>query len=291
MLNDWFYSHPTWEVTLAVCATLVILSNLGLLVFHRFVDWEAREHDTSMTGLSYAIAGGIYAVVIAFVAVGVYEAMDKSETIASEEANDLSSLGFDSAGLPEALGERIRLEVDQYIDIVTKREWPRQQANEMDESHFTAGWAQLRKIGEDLAHYEPETPGQATIKSEMLHVANELFSARRARILAANGHLPDAIWQMMLCGLVLVVLYVYLFGPHSLAIHIAVTSLTMISIGLVFSLIIALDYPFRGDLSVDDDAYLVVKETIARIFEAGPAEPSGHEEKQESVSGSTESSN
>ena len=43
--------------------------------------------------------------------------------------------------------------------------------------------------------------------------------------------------------------------------------LTMLSIGLVFTLIIALDYPFRGDLSVDDDAYLGVKEVSDRAFE------------------------
>jgi hypothetical protein len=48
----------------------------------------------------------------------------------------------------------------------------------------------------------------------------------------------------------------------------AVTGLTMLSVGLVFTLIIALDYPFRGDLSVDDDAYLSVKEVSDRAFES-----------------------
>jgi hypothetical protein len=41
----------------------------------------------------------------------------------------------------------------------------------------------------------------------------------------------------------------------------------MISIGLVFALTISLDYPFRGQLSVDDDAYLGIKEVAARAFE------------------------
>ncbi len=100
----------------------------------------------------------------------------------------------------------------------------------------------------------------------MVHVVNELFSARRARLLAAKAHLPDAVWQMLIFGLGLVAVYVYLFGPHNYKIHMAVTGLTMLSIGLVFTLIIALDYPFRGDLSVDDDAYLGVKEVSNRAF-------------------------
>jgi hypothetical protein len=275
MLNHWFYSHSTWEVASAVCLVVVLVPLLGLLIFHRLVDWNTREEDTSMIGLSYALCGGIYAVVLAFVAVGTYEAMDKSTTIASDEANSLGGLAFDSAGLPAALAVRVRGDVNTYIDIVTKKEWPSQQAYQMEESHYEEGWAQVRRIGLELANFEPATEGQATLKAEMVHVTNDLFSARRARLLAAKAHLPDAVWQMLIFGLGLVAIYVYLFGPHSYKIHMAVTALTMLSIGLVFTLIIALDYPFRGDLSVDDDAYLGVKEVSDRAFEPIEATPAG----------------
>lgn len=275
MLNQWFYSHSTWQVAGAVCAVVVLVPLLGLYLFHRLVDWHAREEDTSMTGLSYALCGGIYAVVLAFVAVGTYEAMEKSGTIASDEANSLSGLAFDSAGLSGELGARVRGDVDKYIDIVTKREWPSQQAYKMEASNYQEGWNQIRQIGLDLTGFEPATPGQATVKAEMVRSANELFSARRARLLAANAHLPDAVWQMLILGLMLVAVYIYLFGPHSYKIHMAVTGMTMLSIGLVFTLIIALDYPFRGDLSVDDEAYLGVKEVADRAFERAEAPKAG----------------
>ena len=161
----------------------------------------------------------------------------------------------------------MRADVDKYIDIVTKKEWPSQKAYQMQERNYEEGWAQMRRIGLDLAVFEPESQGQATVKAEMVRTTNELLSARRARLLAANAHLPDAVWQMLIFGLGLVAVYVFLFGPHSYKLHMAVTGLTMLSIGLVFTLIIALDYPFRGDLSVDDDAYLSVKEVSNRAFE------------------------
>jgi hypothetical protein len=148
----------------------------------------------------------------------------------------------------------------------------------MEESNFEEGWVQVRQISLDLVNFEPATPGQATVKAEMEHNVNELFSARRARLLAANEHLPDAVWQMLVFGLVLVAVYIYLFGPHSFKMHIAVTGLTMLSIGLVFSLIIALDYPYRGAFSVDDDAYIGVKEVAHHAFEPAEAvEPAGTE--------------
>jgi len=279
MLNDWFYSHTTWEVAAAVCSVVVLIPLIGLYIFHRLVNWNAREEDTSMVGLSYALCGGIYAVVLAFVAVGVYEAMDKSTAIAAAEANSLGGLAFDSAGLPGELGTRVRTDVDKYIDIVTKKEWPSQQAYHMDQRYYEEGWAQVRRISLDLAAFEPATQGQATVKAEMVRVINELFSARRSRLLAATAHLPDPVWQMLIFGLWLVAIYVYLFGPHSFKTHVAVTGLTMLSIGLVFTLIIALDYPFRGELSVDDDAYLGVKEVSDRAFEPVKAVPGGGERR------------
>jgi len=278
MLNHWFYSHSTWEVAGAVCSVLIILPLIGLFFFHRLVNWHAREEDTSMIGLSYALCGGIYAVVLAFVAVGTYETMDKSTAIASDEANSLSGITYDTAGLPGELGEKVRTDVNKYIDIVTKKEWVSQQAYQMEEKNFEEGWVQIRQINLDIANFEPVNPGQATVKSDILRIVNELFSARRARLLAANAHLPDAVWQMLVFGLVLVAFYVYLFGPHSFKIHMAVTTLTMLSIGLVFTLIIALDYPFRGDLSVSDEAYIGVKEVAEHAFEHAEGEkPSGKE--------------
>jgi hypothetical protein len=280
MLNTWFYSHSVWEVVLAVCGVMVVISLAGLAIFHRLVHWESREKDTSMIGLSYALAGGIYAVVIAFVAVGVYSAMDKGEAIASAEANSLSSIVFDSAGLPDELGARVRSEVDAYVETVVKKEWPSQKAFHMEESNFAEGWDELRQIGRDLASFEPDNMGQATVKAEMVHGINDVFNARSARLLAANAHLPDATWQMMICGLVLVTIYVYLFGPHSFGIHMVVTALTMVSIGLVFSLIIALDYPFRGDLCVDNEAFLGVKEVAAAAFAPAVAHPGSSERNE-----------
>jgi VIT1/CCC1 family predicted Fe2+/Mn2+ transporter len=266
MLNQWFYSHSTWQVALAVCSVLVLLPLIGLRFFHGLVSWQHREPDTSMVGLSYALCGGLYAVMLAFVAVGTFETMDRSTSIASDEANSLGSIAFDSAGLPPELAERVREDVSHYIDIVTGKEWPRQQAYQMEPHNYEEGWAQVRRISLDLAGFEPATQGQATVKAEMEHVVNDLFTSRRRRLLAATAHLPNAVWQMLVFGLGLVAVYVYLFGPHSYKIHMAVTALTMLSIGLVFTLVIALDYPFRGEVSVDSDSYRGVQEVAEHIF-------------------------
>ena len=273
MLNDWFYTHSVWSVAAAVCFVTVVIPLIGLYFFHKIVPWNVREEDTSMVGLSYALCGGIFAVVLAFVAVGVYEAMDKTTETAAAEANSLCNLAFDSAGMPKEIAVRLREEIDRYIDTVTEKEWPSQQAYHMQESNFEDGWNEVRAINSEIANWEPATPGQATINADMVRLVNQLYSARRTRLLAANAHLPSAVWEMLIFGLLLVTVFIYLYGPHSFKIHMAVTGLTMLSIGLVFTLIISLDYPFRGALSVDDEAFKGVKMVVTRTFNAEPSSP------------------
>ncbi len=157
----------------------------------------------------------------------------------------------------------------------------------MEPRNYEEGWAQIRRLSLDVGTFNAgHAPGQATVKAEMEHVINEHFGARRARLLAANAHLPTAVWEMLIFGLVLVAVYVYLFGPHSYKMHMAVTSLTMLSISLVFTLVIALDYPFRGDLSVSSEAFVAVKEVSSHVFasaeggEGGEAEHGGGHTKE-----------
>ena len=278
MLNAWFYAHKTWQIGLVVDSALILVALVGLRVFHRLVAWRHREHDTAMVGLSYALAGGLYAVMLAFVAAATFETMDKSEGIASEEANSLSSLIFDSGGLGSSTASKVRREIDDYIEVVTKKEWPDQKIYRMDPRNFAEGWNILARINTDLATFEPATDGQATVQLEMEHAVNDLFTSRRTRLLAARQHLPAAIWQMLIFGAGLVAIYLYLFGPYSFRIHVAVTAMTMLSIGVVMTLIIAQDYPFRGIVSVDSESYSEVQEVAEHVFHGKATAPHSSEQ-------------
>jgi hypothetical protein len=66
----------------------------------------------------------------------------------------------------------------------------------------------------------------------------------------------------MLAGGIAVV-YTYLFGAHTFKIHLAIVGLIAATISLVFVLIIELDYPFRGEVSVSSDAFVEVRHTKA----------------------------
>ena len=273
MLTDFFYTHPTWLVGLVVIGVWTGLSMLGLVIFNLFSSAEHRHKDTETVGLTYAIVAVVYAVLIGFIVVNVFESSAKGEAIATTEANQLSNLKLDSVGLSAQESQVVCNGVDKYLDLVIKSEWPSQQAGKMAETVFEPGWVQLATLSTQLAAYEPSTTGQTVTKGEMLHVMDALVEARRNRIEAAGEHVPDVIWQILVLAGVVAVGYTYLFGAHSFKIHLAIVGLIAATISLVFVLIIALDYPFRGEVSVGDDAFVGVRATSPVAPAAEAAKP------------------
>ena len=272
MLTDFFYSHSAWTDGLLIVGVWTGLALLGLWLFQRLVDVKLREKDTETVGLTYAIVAVVFAVLIAVIIVDVWETFANSDEITTAEANQLTSVMLDTAGLPVAEGDAIRADIDQYIDIVTKSEWPSQQKGDLDDEAFRPGWLVVGKMSSQLAAFEPKTMGQNATKAEMLRTVNNLIKARRNRILAAGDHLPDTVWDILIIAGVVAVFYTYLFGAHSFRIHLAITGLIAATIALTFTLIVALDYPFRGDLSVSDDAFVGVRAAAIGLGPASPAE-------------------
>ena len=267
MLANFFYTHPVWVVGLVVIGVWTGLSLLGLVIFNKVSDSEKRHKDTETVGLTYAIVAVVYAVLIGFIVVNVFESSSKGDEIATTEANKMANLKSDSVGLSMEESVRLRYAADKYLDIVIKKEWPSQQRGDLAESVFEPGWEQIGEMSTELARYEPTTQGQTVTKAEMLHVMGDLVQARRNRIEAAGDHVPDVIWQILLLAGAVAVGYTYLFGAHSFKIHMAITGLIAATISLVFVLIIALDYPFRGEVAVGDDAFVSVRTT--RTVEPG----------------------
>jgi ABC-type branched-subunit amino acid transport system permease subunit len=98
--------------------------------------------------------------------------------------------------------------------------------------------------------------GQQVIQAELLKALNELYSARASRLSAVEGHIPGVVWWIILFGGAITVGFTYLFGFHDFRMHVVMTMIVAASLALVVVLIVAMDWPFRGEVSVSPDAYI-----------------------------------
>jgi hypothetical protein len=89
----------------------------------------------------------------------------------------------------------------------------------------------------------------------MLHSLNELYNARRARLEASAGHIPNLVWRVIFLLGLLTVGLTALMGVHNLAMHFTMVAGLTTALVVVVALIVQLDYPFRGAISVSAEPF------------------------------------
>ena len=252
---DWIYNHPVWLWGSILVFGAAALACLGLCVCHRLVRVEVRRTHNDLAGFSIAIISVVYAVLLAFIAVATWESFAAADGVVQAEAGYIGNLYRDTKGFPAEMGEQMRVALTQYIDAVIVTESPLQQQGKLPD----AGWKPLHQLHAQLVAFQPATRGQAVIEGEFLRTLNELYKAREARLTAVAGHIPEVIWWIIGIGGALTTAFTYLFGFESFRLHLTMTSAVAASLALVVILIIALDWPFRGEVSVSSEAYVDVK--------------------------------
>jgi hypothetical protein len=258
---DFFYNNPLWLVgTLVVLVPVMVTCGL-LKLFLRFVPHELRTQHNEYTGYIIAVIGINYAVLIAFVAVAVWGSYDKASGMASREADLVGNMYRDAPGLGPDMAIKVRAELKAYVHIVVKDEWP---AMARAESPRMA-WTQLEEVQDLFASYQPQNQGQAVYMQEMLRGLNELYDARRERIAAAEGGVEPVVWTIVLLGTLLTIGFTFMFGMPSERMHLVMTGGFTAAAMLVLVLIIAFDWPFRGEVQVAPSMFQHVIENMAAL--------------------------
>jgi hypothetical protein len=257
MITDWIYNNPTWLLGIVVIGLATSASALGLIIFHRFVHLEFRRAHNDLAGFIIAIVSVMYAVLLAFITIATWEAFSKAQDIVDNEADYLGSIYRDTQGLPPSVGQGIRDDLKAYVRTVINDEWPLQQQGKTPER----GWVPLHKLHATIVTMQPATRQEEVLQAEILRTLNDLYSARGSRLSAAQGHIPEVVWWFILIGGALTTGFTYLFGFHDLRMHMLMTMWVAASLSLVVVLIIALDWPFRGEVSISPDSYVKAQQS------------------------------
>jgi hypothetical protein len=271
MIN-WIYSNPTWLWGTAFVIGVTAMSCLGLVLIHRFIDPEMRRKHNDIAAATMAIVGVAYAVLLAFIAVAAWQDFSDADKIVDTEASYVGNLFRDTTGLPLEKARPMRGAVRRYIELVMTKEWPEQQKGQPIE----AAQPILLHLHRLITNINPQTYGEAAITGELLRTINLLYSARRSRILAANGAIPETIWWIIGIGTIITVGFMCFFGAPNFLMHLGMTAMVASSMALVIVLIVSLDRPFRGDLCVSLDAFQNVKDSIA-LIDSSASQPPGAE--------------
>ena len=241
--TQWLCLIPT---TLAVFIAVFgsgALAVAGLLAFHALVPHKLRSLHNDLAGFVLAIVGVIYAVLLAFIAVAVWQNYTDVDNLVQMEANLVGDLYQDTISLPPDTAQQLRRNLFDYTETVVQKEWPHMMASTPTHQR---GWKILGSFHLTLSQLKPQDGPTLAVQTEMLGTLDKLYDVRRGRFHAASAGLPSIVWWNLVVGAAILVVFSYLFGAPRLAMHGVMVGLLGSSIGLVLMLIVLLNNPFVG---------------------------------------------
>jgi hypothetical protein len=260
-LGSWLSGLPT-----PIAVAIGLLGGAGvsvilLLLAHRLLPHQLRRSHNDVSGFILAIVGTIYAVLLAFIAVAVWQNFGQADNLVQSEANLVGDLYRDTVALPDTVAAKLRHYLYVYAETVVQDEWPELAGGNADPA---PGWQLLDSFHSEIVQFRAQDVGTAALQTEMVHTLNLLYDARRGRFHAATADLPDILWWTLLLGALVLMVFTDLFGVPQLLMHAAMVSLLGGLIGLVLALIVLLSNPFRGQNHVSVEPF----NTLVRSVEA-----------------------
>jgi hypothetical protein len=259
MLVNLIYGVPTWVMALAVTAIIVALSLIGLVISSRILHFEVRRKHNEFAGFNSALVGVFFAVLLAFIAVAAWESFGKADDIAQTEASLTGDLWRDASAMPEPARTQLLADMHDYVEIVLAKEWP---AMAVGAPFGDQGWAPLFNFHKVLTGIRTTDPVQVAMVAEALRRLNSLYDARSQRILASQDHIDPTVWAVVLLGSFMTITFTYFFGMESFAMHALMTTAVAVTLALIIVLILAFDYPFRGEVQVTPDGFRNVQHNM-----------------------------
>jgi Protein of unknown function (DUF4239) len=252
----WLLQIPAPIVGTLTVVIVVGLSLIGLIIFRRVVSHTRLEGANAVSGEVFQLAGVLYAVLVAFVVVVVWEQFNDAEAATRSEASAIADLLRDSQAFPAAVRPQLQQSLTSYAQDVVDDEFPRMRRGESIEQqseHLTKVWEEYLKI-------QPATRSEIAFYDEAIRRLDDLSSSRKERISTSQSEIPGELWVLLIGGGAIVMAFTFMFGTPDLVIHACGVALTAALLAFVVYLIFALEHPFVGTLSVKPDAYIHVLE-------------------------------
>jgi hypothetical protein len=236
---------PLWLLIALIVILPSALAMIAQVLIRRWVGIETLVKNNEIAGFKFATVGVIYAVLLAFSVIVVWEKFNDAQTSVAEEAGATAALFRYAEGKePEALAFRTALV--NYLQAAIDKEWPAM-GLETEAHGVTSALNTLYSTA--LALNRSGTRDTADM-SEVFRQIDNVTSARRARLHLATGLVPDVIWLALFLGAGLTVGFTLFFGSENFIAQIAMTGVLSLLVTMGLVVIISIDHPFTGPVHI-----------------------------------------
>jgi hypothetical protein len=250
-MSDWLLNLPVlWMTAVFFAATYLLTAGIYWVVTGLAVNDRARAFKAISPGMLPPL-GILFALLVGFIAVEVWNNFDKAKVAVASEASALRAVVLLAGTFPEDQKTRINALIDRHIEEAINKEWPAMARQQATLSTMRAN-ALIEALHEVLT-LKPADDSQRTAQPEMVKALQAALDARRQRIVVSQSSVGRVKWAgILLQGICTLIAIAMVHSDNRLACAIA---MTLFATGIALSLLLIAAYsrPFTGEISVRPD--------------------------------------
>lgn len=253
---NWIYDLPNWLFFLFCVGATVTFAVVGLLLSRPWVRRHADDYASQNDLVSYFLSasGVIYGIALGLVAAGTWNDFSTLSAQVDEEAAIVGALYQDISTYPTPERQLFQGELRRYVQTVIQQDWPKHRAGIMPQTSTNV----IQQFKQYFFSYAPSTPRLKLIHEQAIVQFNDLSKARRLRLRGNEDSLPPILWWVIICGTVINLMITWFFVTKHVQYQLWLTILLALLLGSLLFLTAAMDNPFRGEFSVDPEAFQLV---------------------------------
>ncbi|REJ82262.1 MAG: DUF4239 domain-containing protein [Bacteroidetes bacterium] len=234
------------------CFVIVLLSIVlavgGLLFFRKFLNnFYFRSEDNVVANIVIRQISTLLAVMLGFAVITIWQDYELQRSNIGVEASIMGNIYRDSRGMDAETEKNIQSLLVDYTRQVVNDAWPKMKLGQESE----LSWMAFNKLYGYIIRLNSENTREEIVHSRLVHHLNELAKYRRLRhIRNAEPLIPPMLWGVFYSSTMLILVCGFFLRTGSLRLQTIMTAITGIVFGLIFSMLLLLNYPYRSSMQV-----------------------------------------
>ena len=203
--------QPLWLSGMLIVGLPTVLAMLGPILVRRYVTLDKLRTNNEVAGFKFAVVGVLYAVLLAFAIIVVWEKFSDAESDVAKEAGAAATIYRLSEGIGGEAGIALRVALTNYLEVTISDDWPAMERGSASRSAREA----LERVYKALLTFESPERRDTALVSQILNELDTITEMRRARLAAAEGLVPGVIWPVLFGGAMLTIAFTFSSEPRT----------------------------------------------------------------------------
>jgi hypothetical protein len=252
---------PIWQAAILIVGLPTLLAVMGPFIVRCYVDFESLKVNNEVAGFKFATVSVLYAVLLAFVVIVVWQKFNDADNVVSQEAAAAATIYRISNDLPGEHGLHLRDALNDYLRAAIGHEFATMAEGRASAETKLA----LDRLYTEFLDINVSSPGDIATYSELLRILDRITQLRRARLFALAGVVPAVLWATLIIGALGTLGFTLFFGTRNIRAQAAMTAVLSVLLFCGLLIVAAFDHPFSGSVRISSEPLVTVLEDFSAL--------------------------